>query len=67
MRQQLKSRTIRIMIILAGLESGALALTYLQPVITESQFSVISAVLAMVTPMVAMYMRQITTEAISDK
>lgn len=67
MKQQLKSRTMIIMSILAGLQSGAAALTYLEPILTESQFAVISAVIAFVTPMVAMYMRQITTQAIADK
>ncbi len=67
MKQQLKSRTMRVMILLAGLESGAAAMTFLQPILTESQFSLISAALAIITPMVAMFMRQITTEAISEK
>lgn len=58
---------MRVMILLAGLESGAAAMTFLQPILTESQFSLISAALAIITPMVAMFMRQITTEAISEK
>ena len=66
-KQQLKSRTMRVMLVFAALQSSAAALTYIKPMLTENQFGLISAVLAFITPIVAMYMRQITTQPINEK
>ncbi len=67
MKQQLKSRTMRIMLLAEGLAAGTAAMNYLQPFLTDSQYAIIMAGLAMATPMIAMYMRQITTQSIAEK
>jgi ethanolamine ammonia-lyase small subunit len=66
-KQQAKSRTMIAMVVMSGLEATAAAMTYFEPILTEQQFGIVSAVLAIATAMVGMYMRQITTVAIQDK
>jgi len=65
--QQLKSRTIRVMIIMAGLEGAVSIMHWWEPIINDTTYAAISSVLGIATAMIGVYMRTITTIPLSQK
>ena len=66
-KQALKSRTIIVMIIAAGLEATLAVIHTMEPFLTEAGFVFVSAGLGIGTAMVGVYMRLITTQPVSEK
>ena len=67
MKQAMKSKTVRFMLLMATLESIAAGLHYLAPLITMEQINIISFVVGMATSVGGVYLRTITTQPLSEK
>ncbi len=66
-KQQAKSGTNKFLFFMATLESAAIALTALTPILTVEQFAITSAVIGFATQLGGWYWRNKTTTAIGDK
>ena len=66
-KQQMKSRTMRLMLLLEALGAGTAAMNYMKPFLTPEQYALVMTALTVITPVLAMYMRQITTTSIAEK
>lgn len=65
--QQAKSKTVVVGSTMGIIEGVAIAMTFLQPVLSEKEFAIFSAVIAVLTPVFMVLFRQITTKPISEK
>lgn len=66
-KQALKSRTIIVMMVSAGLEAALATIHTVEPFMSDASFVFASAGLGIGTAMVGVYMRLITTVPISQK